>query len=491
MFIIWMFGFLSDFDSSPIQELWTAMGFDESEQDSEQKELADTILSAIEHYQNGLNQTTQKLKSQFDSVMSQYTAMMKAFGVPPDTAAQTIESLNSLNLRSRVAKATSDFEAFKADHKAQIDQLAIVQEEVSALFDKLEIPESDRGESASVGSDDYTGARIQRFIETAKLLSEQVTARTVQLEKRFTSIEKISVELDVTVPEFVITAHQSQDISTETMQKVVEIEANLIATKQLREAAIGQKKIELGKLWNVLRTPEPEREQFVATWASLGESTLEAYSSEITKLRTLRQDHLPQIIESRIAEIAKIEAQLHKESAPIDVSSLDPNEAYDILEQKFEALTAELAEVWQIIDSINQREDFLRKAVELNESAKRIEEARAKKQEVDQKQVNCGERARRRIRSLLPRLEKKLLIMLIEYESRHANKPFLWGAKPYAANLEHIRLSDVEIRQAKCGRKKNSPGGRRVGQLGPIEPMPRKGCQRSLENSLAGINRPT
>jgi hypothetical protein len=487
-FIIWMSGFLSDFDSSPIQQLWTAMGFDQSEQDSEQKKLSDAILGAIGDYQNGLDQTMQELKSQFDSVTSEYAAMMKAFGVPPETAAQTIESFDSLNLRSRVAKAATDFEAFKEAHKAQIDQLATVQAEVWALFDKLEIPESDRGEFASVGSDDYTSARIQRFIETAKLLSEQVAARAAQLEKRFTSIEKISVELDVTVPEFVTAAHQSQDISTATMQKIVEVEADLIATKQLREAAIEQKKIELGKLWNVLQTPEPEREQFFAAWASLGESTLEAYSSEIAKLRTLRQDHLPQIIESRIAEIAKIKAQLHKESAPIDVSSLDPNQAYDMLEQTVEALTAELAEVSPIVDSINQREDFLRETAELNEWTKRIEEALAKKQEVDQKQVNRGERARRRIRSLLPRLEKKLLLMLIEYQARHADKPFLWGAKPYAANLEHIRLSDVEMRQAKCGRKKIFPVSRRVREPAPTEP--RKRYHRSLENSLAATNKP-
>jgi hypothetical protein len=77
----------------------------------------------------------------------------------------------------------------------------------------------------------------------------------------------MSAELDVVIPEFVTAAHQSHDISTETMQKIVEVEANLIATKQLREAAIEQKKVELAKLWNVLQTPEPEREQFVtAGW---------------------------------------------------------------------------------------------------------------------------------------------------------------------------------------------------------------------------------
>jgi hypothetical protein len=485
-----MLGFLNDFDSSSIEELWTAMGFDQSERDSEQKKLADAILGAIADYQNGLEQTTQELKSQFNSVTSEYTTMMKAFGVPPETAAQTIESFDSLDLRSRVTKATSDFDAFKASHKAEIEQLATVQADVSALFDKLEIPESDRGEFASVGCDDYTSARIRRFVETAKLLTEQVTARAAELQKRFASIEKISAELDVSVPEFVTAAHESDDISTETAQKIVEVEANLIATKRLREAAIEQRKVELSKLWNVLQTPAAEREHFTAAWASLGESALDAYSGEIAKLRAVRQEHLPRIIESRHAEIAKLQAQLHGEPAPIDVSSLDPNEAYDVLEQTVEALTAELAKVSQIIDSINQREELLREAASLSEAMRRTDEVRAQKREVDQKQVNRDERARRRIRSLLLRLEKKLLIMLIEYQASHTDRPFLWDAKPYAANLEHIRLSDVEMRQARCGRKRSLQGSRKGRQLGPVEPAPRKGRQRSLENSPASTDRP-
>jgi protein regulator of cytokinesis 1 len=485
-----MFGFLADVDSSSIQALWTTMGFDKSEQDSEQKKLTDAILGAIQDYQNGLNQTTQELKSQFNSVTSEYTTMMKAFGVPPETAAQTIESLDSLDLRTRVAKATSDFEAFKASHAAQLEQLATVQAEVSALFDKLEIPECDRGEFASIGYHDYTSGRIQRFVETATLLSEQVTARAAELQKRFASIEKISAELDVAVPEFVATAHESHDISSATAQQIVELEATLIGTKQQREAELEQKRAELNRLWNVLQTSETEREQFAAAWASLGASALEAHSSEITRLRTLRQNHLPQIIESRLAEIAKLEAQLHRESTPIDISSLDPNEACDALEQTVDTLTAELAKVSLIIESISQREELMREAAELSESARKVDEARAKKKDVDQNQLNRDEHARRRIKSLLPRLEKKLLIMLIEYQASHTDEPFLWDAKPYAANLDHIKLSDVEIRQARGGRRKSLQGSRKIKQVPSVESIPRKGRQHSPENSPAVTNRP-
>jgi hypothetical protein len=138
---------------------------------------------------------------------------------------------------------------------------------------------------------------------------------------------------------------------------------------------------------------------------------------------------------------------------------------------------------------INQRTELLHEANELNESAKRIEEARVKKKEIDMKKVNRDEQARCRIRSLLPRLEKKLLLALLEFQSSK-EREFLWEGQIYIDQLAHIKLSDVELRQAKFTRKKSLPPSRRVSQLGPLENGPKKGSRQSLENRAAAPNRP-
>jgi hypothetical protein len=62
--------------------------------------------------------------------------------------------------------------------------------------------------------------------------------------------------------------------------------------------------------------------------------------------------------------------------------------------------------------------------------------------------------------------------------------------KCYIDQLSHIKLSDVELRQAKFARKKSVPPSRRVSQLGPLDDGAKKGSRRSLENRAAELNRP-
>jgi hypothetical protein len=138
---------------------------------------------------------------------------------------------------------------------------------------------------------------------------------------------------------------------------------------------------------------------------------------------------------------------------------------------------------------INQRTELLTEADGLNEAAKRVEEARVRKKEVDQKKLNKDEQARRRIRSKLPRLERKLLLALLEYQTNQ-EKDFLWDGQPYVEQLTHIKLSDVELRQAKFTRKKSVPSSRRISQLGVLEDPSKKSARQSLENRQAGLNRP-
>jgi hypothetical protein len=481
-----MLGALHDFDGDALTGLWRNIGLTEAEQAEEMAKLNGLVRQAIETFQAQFAETEQNLKDQIRSTWNAYQALSNAFGVAAN--AHLVDAPRT-SLRSRLAEITAEYEAFKAAHQARITEFDALHAEVSSLFTKLEIPEDDRGEFATLGCEDYTALRLQRFTETRKLLHEHVTTREGELSKRQASIENLSRELEAEIPDDIALAFQARDISAETLRKVAECEVNLKATKQLRESEIDRQKLVLLRLWDALKISAPERDSFANQWPTLGDSVLEGYANEITKLKAQRQEHLPEIIRAQLAEINRIEAELHRPLTQFAIEGQDANTLYDILERIFDGLQAEQSELRPLLELIAQRTELLKELDDLNESAKLLEETRLKKKEVDLKKVSKDEQARRRIRSLLPRLEKKLLIALLDY---HANKEqeFLWDGQPYVEHLGHIKLSDVELRQAKTARKKSVQPSRRASQLGPLDDGEKAGSRRSLENRLATLNHP-
>jgi Ca2+-binding EF-hand superfamily protein len=481
-----MLSSLCEFDGSSLIALWHSIGLSDEEQEKEKLKLNDLIRATITSFQAPFSQTEEDLKCKIQTTSDAFQKLKKAFGIPCEAL---LTDLPESNLRSHLSQITSEYESFKASHQECIEKFSSLQSEVSALFSKLEIPEEDRGEFGKVDCDDYTVGRLQRFTETSRLLQEQVQTRQEELTKRHSSIQELAGKLEVSVPDYVTIAFQASDISTETMKKVVECEANLIATKQLREAEINRRKTSLTRLWDALKVPQSERQEFLAKQSTIGETALDAYANAIGRLKTQREEHLPEIIRAQLSEINRIESELHRTLTQIVIEGQDANTVYDTLENVLDTLNAEYIELRPFVEMINQRTELLSEADELNEAAKKLEEARAKKKEIDQKKLNKDEQARRRIRSLLPRLEKKLLLSLLEYQVNQ-EKDFLWDGQPYVEQLGHIKLSDIELRQAKFTRKKSVSSSRRISQLGPVEDVAKKNSRRSLENRQAPLNRP-
>jgi hypothetical protein len=154
------------------------------------------------------------------------------------------------SLRSRLAEITAEYEAFKEAHQVRITEFDALNAEVFSLFLKLEIPD----------------------------------------------------ELEISIPDDVTRALQTVDISTETRKKVVEYQKD----------EIDRQKSVLLRLWDVLTIRTAERDCFTKQHSTLGESVLDADANEITKLKAQREEHLPEIIPTQLADVNRIEAELHR-----------------------------------------------------------------------------------------------------------------------------------------------------------------------------------
>jgi hypothetical protein len=351
-----MFSRLQEFDASAVAAQWQDIGFDEEERATERGKL-EAVLTAIHGYESALSQTHQELCAKIESVCSEYTSMMKALDLPVEAPA----ALQIPNLRGRLAQLTSEFDDFKDAHRDRLDEVIRLASDMAALFEKLEC---DRSEFPALDSDGYTAAHVQRLVDTRTLLQERVAAREAQLEKRFASINKLSSDMELIIPQFVIGAHDSRDISTATTQKIVDCEAQLIATKRLRAAEIDAKKSELRA---VLETLQADRRQPETT--SHGESVITSLAAEIAGLRAQRKEQLPRIIEFQAAEVARLKKLLHR-APETDPQDSDLDATCDRLEARLKILQKEFEEVRPIVELIAQREELIRELHELNDAAK-------------------------------------------------------------------------------------------------------------------------
>lgn len=474
------FEIFSELDGTFISDAWQQIGYDQDECDDEQCKLDRLVIDAILMYQEQLGQAMFAIQEQIKAVSLQFEQLMTAFGVKPEDVQKALSATEAGNLKSSLAKLTDAFNAFKESKKSKLEHLQNLQSTCAALFDRLEIEE--RGEFAAVGDVDFTDARIQRFADKVKELTAAVDERLQTMKDHQTCCEALAKKLEVPAPTF-----NCDDISAMSMKQAEEYEAGLIKMTKMREDLIDQKKSEITKLWNILDVPTSERRKFTSSFKTIGASVVQSYTDEIQKLQKQRQEHLPEIVEQQKLKIKQLEEEMHltpEQIEKVDTDGKDVNEAYEILDARYDAVHEMYISMKPFIELITERSQLLSEMEQLDKSQKAVERAIKKKKPVDQKQINKDEQARRRIRSLLPRLEKKLLIMLVQYQANKGHE-FTWDGLPYAEQLAHIKLSESELRQAKSQNRKRSLGSAHA-KLD--QPERKVTSRRSLENNSALIN---
>jgi hypothetical protein len=483
-------GFLAGYDETVITDIWTAIGLDQNEQRTEQRKFSSLVFDAILTYQEQISQVQAEIHFSISVISDAYATFMRSCGASKSEIASEIEQYPGESLRACLSRLKQSFDKYKGRYQEQIDVLSHLQVEASILYDQLDIPVESRSEFHEVGESDFTIARIQRFKDVIKAMQNEIGARQKTLTQVLESIRTHCAELEVPSPDIAVTAAESTDVKNSTLQELRNVQTSLTLAKEGREAELAREKTLLMKLWNSLKVPADERTQFMASFTNIGEGTVHGYASEVERLTEQRQLRLGDIIAEQQVEIQQLNAQLHCTTDPVDASNPDLNAVYDVLDAKIESKQRELAEVKGLIGMIGQRSELLQELHELVESARKVEEARAKKKEVDQKQIQKDEQAKRRIKSLLPRLEKKILVAVIEYQSAKGCD-FLWEGAPYVQQLSHIKLSDTEQRQAKAPKK--DAASRRTSHFpvkAPDAPQAKGPIRRSLENTKSCANNP-
>jgi hypothetical protein len=102
---------------------------------------------------------------------------------------------------------------------------------------------------------------------------------------------------------------------------------------------------------------------------------------------------------------------------------------------------------------VNQRAEIVAEFDRISAEAGAAAEEGKKPGPLDPSAARRAEKASRRHKVVLPRVEKKLKILLIEFKEQNS-EDFMWDGEPIIGKLEHVHIARSELQHIK--RKKSA-----------------------------------
>jgi hypothetical protein len=202
--------------------------------------------------------------------------------------------------------------------------------------------------------------------------------------------------------------------------------------------------IEITHLWDLLNVEDEHRTAFLQSHSTIGEGDLEACGAEVVRLSELRNEHLPTLVESQKVEAEGLWEKLHiaTESRPqFDPQSGDQSVSklvreFSFYEEEIVRLKKLTVALHPLLSAIEEREEIIREYESVSQATSDVHRLLSRERGCAH-QLLREEKARRRYKGALPKVEKKLLQLLAEFKSTHGTD-FEWDGIPY---IEHLTTS--------------------------------------------------
>ncbi|EAY09724.1 hypothetical protein TVAG_413720 [Trichomonas vaginalis G3] len=436
--------FLSE-TSNQITKLWNEIGYTMSETKKEKKQIEEELLNVLATHLQKVQQEKKDIEDKIQQLTENYRNLQQAVGQKPSAEIQ----LPQTSLRQRHNEILAQYLALRNQFKDKIQSFQVLQTEIESQFDILGVPAEQRGEFTSVGDKDLSDARYYRFKSKNSELAKEIENRTATMTENLKTINDTLNELDEKIPKEIDDLFLSDSITNESMQKVDEYMRNLNAERENRIKDLKDVAQEIIYMWQILNTSKVEQDKFFATHSTLSRSNIESSKEELKRLQNQRIQQLPEIITRQQSEIQQLCDKLHVGTS-VDIT-INPKvitnkeEVFNDYQEEILKLKSILADASSFFDLIEQREALVFEQNSI-EHARNVR-AKSKNNFTEPSIKVKEENDLRRCRNLLPRIERKLKLALLEFRGRHESD-FMWDGQPYIGYLDHIILSDMEINRA-------------------------------------------
>jgi hypothetical protein len=425
--------------------LWEELGLSEQARTQEIQDLTNALkklyLDSLERLASRCEQT----RNEINQIQTTHKRAMKAFGLPDSETAHAIAPIQPTGLLEQLVAAQNAYQGFRTACADRIQKLENLVYMACGLFDQLGIPVDARGEFAEVGEIDFSRDRMERFRKKIQELKDTLEARTKHMQSLKASIGELLGELGSELSAENKAMFNSKLIDSETISKSESLLADLETVKRTRVAQITQFAVEITHLWDLLGISDAERAGFLRSHSTISEKVLISCSNEVAHLCQLRDERLPELIEKQKKEVEELWSKLHiaVESRPRFCEGNGENQGNGVIVEEFLFYESEIIRLKKMIVSlhpllslINDREDIIKEfeaVSQMTNDATRL----LSREKGSAQQLMREERARRRHKVVLPRLEKKLVVMLKTYKQQHGTD-FEWDGLPYIEKLANV-----------------------------------------------------
>jgi hypothetical protein len=426
---------------SNLDRMWRAIGLSPLERQTELQKLESVLITGYRNFIADTSASFEDLREQLRQSQADFRRTQQVFG---DTTSQLPNRPGS-PLRDQIAANNRAKQGLMRTYDARIQEFQMVHAQLTELFSLLAISLKDRAEFAEVGDSDLTVERLARFKNTLKHLSEEKGKRVDLFHSLQTRISGLLDELDEVPSDEVQTALTHEVVPNQGYQILARAADQLEQLKAERTAQIAHLTAECERLYLLLAVDETDR---MKRQTRITREVVKSLQDEVDFLNETKQSRLPQVVKGAKKEVARLSEQLK-------IPARDcPKFAGGTLEQEAEFLTTRLQELKQmqiqtqpIIDVISQIESY-----------REIMNGRPSQPHGTRpggRRVAEDERAKRNASEALPKLERRLLALLMEYREQNG-RDFEFNGVNYMKSISRTADARMGTPTRKIGAVKQS-----------------------------------
>lgn len=426
---------------SELVSLWDQLGLSDEERHEELYRLNTLLQAAKEEPVEAARKERNSLMFKIDDLKKKHVQLLRCTGGDQKQIKAVEARGKEGTLRERLRDVQSAFDEFEPIYNEKMKTLKELWDKIQTLCEKLELTDEERQRYGTFDEANLSPAQEKRYESIVRELETEEELRRKAFQELKEKIEKISGDLGESIEPDFQEFLESEPVSISGYETAVEKYESLTLLKEKRAAMITEFALEISHCWDLLRTSEAERKEFVSSHALLSEANVQDCRNEIEKLRNSIVERLPELIVTVKDDIKDICESLHNMSPETEnllALETEDMDTFKQLDNELLRLKREFVVCQPILDLIKQRSEIIKEYDELM-SAK----------DVDKTQLD---KIQRRKKCVLPRIEKKLLIQLIEYKDS-CGHDFLWDGEVLAEELPHIRLTATELNQTRKTRR--------------------------------------
>ena len=447
---------MSDFPSSisevenSLFNLWSEIGYTSTERECQQKEIEAQVVQLFQSFVEKTTIEKEKLQNEVLTSLENYNNLKQALG----KQTEYVFNPNS-PLRQQFNEINIAYNKLYKDSKDVITSFKKIHAEVSKNFEILGIPKNLRGEFESVGNKDLSSARYKRFSVKNDELVNEISSRTSKLADLKNKTSQLDKELEEKLPQNIQQFFDNEVITDNAFATIEKYIKDMEEEKNKRVEKLKTILSEIVKMWDLLDISKAERKEFTDSHTTIGINSIKDSESELKKLNALRAKQIPQLIISQQETIMQLAAYTHSKPE-VDVT-INPHEeeckeeVYGIYADEINRLEKLKESLDPILELIMQREVMQKEKDNLMKIFTQRGKGKTGTKYIspveNPKELMKEENDFRRVKCMIPRVERKLKIALLEYRAVN-NHDFVLDGEAYINNLDHIKLNDLEVARA-------------------------------------------